>query len=78
MDAVKLKMSVELITQCLIGVHFTSQRAAREIAINDNLKNIIVQIPASEIPVIVAGLIEKVEMVLALYPADLDLDVQAD
>ena len=48
---------------------------AGEIAIHHHLEDVVVQVGAREVPVVVVGLVEEVEAVETLDPADFDLDV---
>ncbi len=52
------------------------ERAARGVAVDDDFEGVVVEICARKIPVVVAGLVEKVEAVEALYPADSDADIE--
>ena len=51
------------------------QGPAGEIAIHHHFEDIVVQVCAREVPVIIVGLVEEVEAVETLDPAHLDLDV---
>ena len=51
------------------------QRAARQVAIHHHLEDVVVQIGARKVPVVVVSLIEEIEAVETLHPSDLDLDV---
>ena len=54
-------------------MHLLDKRPAGKIAIDDDLKDVVVQIVAPEIPVVVVGFVEKVEPVEAFHPAQLSL-----
>ena len=57
-------------------MHLADQRSARQIAINDHFKDIVVQILAGEVPVVVVGFVQKIKMVLPFHPADFHLHVK--
>ena len=52
------------------------QRAAGKIAVDHDLKCVVVQIGAREIPIFVVGLVKKIEAILAFHPSYLDLHVE--
>ena len=59
-----------------IAMVHVDQGPAGEVAIDDNLKDVVVQVEPGEIPVVVIGLVEEVEAVEALDPANLDHDIE--
>ena len=58
-----------------VAVINVDQRPARHVPIHHHLEDVVVQIEAGEIPVVVVGFVEEVETVLTFDPPDLDLDV---
>jgi len=52
------------------------ERSAGEIAVHDHLEDVVVQAGKREIPVAFIALVQEIEAVFALHPANLDLDVQ--
>ena len=47
-------------------MHGTYERTSGQVAVDHNLKNIIVQIAAIEIPVVVVGVVQKIEVILSM------------
>ena len=59
-----------------IAVIDVDQRAPGKISVHDHLEDVVVETGSGEIPVVVEALVEEVEAVEALHPADPDLHVQ--
>src|ERR1035437_1020054 len=59
-----------------IAVVDIDQGSAGEVGIHHYFEDVVVQVVAGEVPVIVVGFVEEVEAVEAFDPAHLDLDVQ--
>lgn len=59
-----------------VAVIDVDQRTARKIAVHYDFEDIVVQIAAREVPVVVVGLIQEVETVQSLHPAYLHLHIQ--
>ena len=57
-------------------MHLADERPAGEIAVDDEFKDVVVQAGLCEIPVVVVGFVQKVELVEPLDPADLDRHIQ--
>ena len=53
------------------------QGAAGEVAIHHHLEDVVVQVGAGEIPVVIVGLVEKIQPVQAFHPPDLHADIEA-
>lgn len=59
-----------------VGMHVFNQRAAGKIAIDDHLEDVVMQVGPGEIPIVIPGLVEEVELVQSLDPTHLDLDIE--
>ena len=59
-----------------VAVVHIDQRPAGEVAIHHHLEDVVVQVGAREVPVVLVRLIEEVQPVQSLHPAHLHLDVQ--
>ena len=64
-DAVEFEVAVEALQPVgvLVFAQLGDQRTAGQIAIDDDLQNVVVQIAVAEIPVVVIGFVEEVESV---------------
>ena len=57
-------------------MHLLDEGSARKVAIDDEFEDIVMQIGALEVPVIVVGFVQEIEPVEPLHPTHLHLDVQ--
>ena len=73
--SVHRKMRVAF-AELLGSLEALDQRAAREIAVHHQLEDVVVQTGLGEVPVIVVGLVEKVEPVQSRDPSHLDSHVE--
>ena len=75
LDAVHGEVRVPLVLIHVVA-EARDQRATGAVAINDQLESVVVQAGVGEVPVIVVGLVQEIEAVETLDPADLDVDVE--
>ena len=64
-DALERKIGVGGGESGLVRVLAFDERAARGVAVDDDFEGVVVEVGAGEIPIVVAGLVEKVEAVQA-------------
>ena len=71
-----VKTEVRLAFRQLGRVHLFDEWPAGQIAVHDQLEDVVVQVGLREVPEIVVGLVEKIELVHAFDPADTHLHVE--